>query len=289
MAYKETLRKYYRITKPGIIYGNLITATAGYLFASAWHNNYLTLLSLLIGLSLVIGCACVLNNIQDQEIDSKMARTKKRALVQKTISVKSARNYAVVLGVIGSIIIVTETNFLTLIVGLFGLLSYVVFYGMAKRRTIYSTLVGSLPGAIPPLAGYVAVTNNIDFGGILLVLILICWQLAHFYAISLYRKEEYTAAKLPVWSVVKGNASTQQQILIFVFLYSVFAASMFIFGYCGYLYLIIVGLTGIGWYLQARKSLDTLSPKDWGKKVFRSSLIVILITSIALSIGPVTF
>ncbi|HEY4964630.1 MAG TPA: heme o synthase [Candidatus Saccharimonadales bacterium] len=287
MASKSKIKTYYQLTKPGIIYGNLITALAGYLFASHWHIDLTTLIAMLVGLGLIIGCGCVLNNVIDKEIDSKMSRTKNRSIVTKQVSIKAAIIYGIILGVIGSFILFRYTNNLTAYVALFGLVSYLGFYGFAKRKTIYGTLVGAIAGSIPLLVGYTSVNNYIDLVGLILVMILACWQLSHFYAISLYRKDEYKAAKLPIWSVVKGDQSTSLQILSFIVLFTLFADSLVILGTTGFLYLMVINFIGVYWFIDSYKTKSLMVPKAWGRHVFKTSLTVLLLTSIVLALGPV--
>lgn len=280
------IKNYYHLTKPGIIYGNLISVVAGFLFASHWHNLILLIFTL-IGAALVIGCGCVINNVIDKNIDKKMKRTQKRATVTGEISIKPAIIYGVVLGITGTVILGLVVNVLSMIVALFGLFVYVVIYGIAKRKTVYGTLVGAFAGAVPPLIGYTAFSNSIDLAGILIFFILISWQLTHFYAISLYRKEDYQKAALPVWSVVKGDWSTQLQAIGFIAVFTVFSISLYFFGYTGYIYLIATFLLSIVWLWYSVLTIKKLTPKAWGKKTFTSSLFILLAISILLAIGPI--
>ena len=207
------IKDYYSLTKPGIIRGNLITAAAGFFLASKDIVDMKLLLAMLVGTSLVIASGCVLNNYLDISIDKQMARTKKRALVTGTITSKNALIFATILGLSGEIILLIFTNLLTALIGLFGLFVYVIVYGAAKRRSTHGTLVGSLSGAVPPVAGYTAVTGSLDWAALTLFLILVCWQMPHFYAIAIYRYNEYKAAGLPMLPIVKGIRATKLQIL----------------------------------------------------------------------------
>jgi len=200
------LKAYYRLTKPGIIYGNLLTAAAGFLFASKWHIVPGLFAATLAGTSLVIAAACVYNNYIDRNIDKRMARTKKRALVQGTISGKHALIFATMLGVLGFALLLAYTNTLVTVIGVIAFIDYVVLYGISKRRSVYGTIVGSISGAAPIVAGYVAVTNQFDLGALLLFFILVYWQMPHFYGIAMYRFDDYKAAGIPVLPVQKGMA-----------------------------------------------------------------------------------
>ena len=117
-------RNYYNLTKPGIIYGNLLTAAAGFLLASTGHIDLVSFAAILAGTALVIGSACVCNNVIDRDIDSRMARTRKRALVSGVIKPWQALLYALVLGAAGVAILALWTNWLTVGVGVFAFAIY---------------------------------------------------------------------------------------------------------------------------------------------------------------------
>src|SRR5476649_1640735 len=128
MAFK----RYYQLAKPGIVYGNLMTVAAGFLLASKWHVKFGLLAATLIGMGLVMASACVFNNYIDREIDKKMARTKKRALVTKVISGRKALIYASALGVVGFLTLGLGSTWLVFSLALGALVFYVVIYGYAK-------------------------------------------------------------------------------------------------------------------------------------------------------------
>jgi len=212
---REKIRAYYKLTKPGVLYGNVLTALAGFLLASHGQVDWLLFLALTSGMTLVIASACVINNYLDQDIDSKMERTKVRPLIRGDVSGKGAVIYSIVLGVVGMAILVAFTNWLVVAVGLLGFIDYVVLYGMlSKRLSIHGTLVGSISGAAPILAGYCAVSGALDVGALLVFLVLFLWQMPEFYSIAIYRQKEYAAAGVPVMSVVKGKQNTIIQIFI---------------------------------------------------------------------------
>lgn len=282
-------RTYYDLAKPGIIYGNLLTGAAGFLFASHWRGDWGTMFFMLVGLGLIVGCGCVINNVIDKDIDSLMERTKKRAIVSGHIKTKMALIYGAVLGLLGALILGLLTNGLTLAVGLFGLFIYLVPYTLSKRKTQYSTLIGAVAGAMPPLAGFVAYSGYIGGAGIVLVGLIASWQLTHFYAIALYRKKEYKAANLPIWSVVNGDWSTQLQSISFIGIFTLFGVCLFILGYTGYLFVLGILALGLGWLWYSVTLASKLTASAWGRKIFLSSLWVILITSLLLAIGPVIY
>ena len=280
------VKTYYRLTKPGIIYGNAIPLVAGFFLASRGHYNFVILIAVAIGTSLVIGGSCVLNNYIDRDIDRLMARTKKRAFVEDTINVRLALIYAVVLILAGLGILAACTNLVTVLLGIAGVYLYVVVYGIWKRRSTWGTAVGSISGALPPVAGYTAVTGRIDGGALILFLILTFWQMPHFFAIATYRREDYARAKLPVLPVAKGIAETKRQIMIYTVLFVISTLLLTVFHYTGYVYLIIAIILGAYWLDHARKAWAAPDDNKWARKMFGRSLLVLTALSVAIAVGP---
>lgn len=279
-------RDYYLLTKPGIIRGNVLVAIAAYIFGSGGDVDIMTLLGLALGTSFVIASACVCNNYIDRHIDKQMLRTKKRALAAGTISGRAALTFAFMLGLTGFAVLFTSTNWLTSAIGIVGFLTYVFAYSFSKHRTMHATLIGSIPGAMPPLAGYTAATQQLDGTAGLLFLVLVCWQMPHFYAISLFRRRDYESAHVPVLPVVRGTAATRRQIIVFIIAFIVATLSMSIFGYTGLLY--TVGMIIVsGWWLKtALNDTGRTEPETWAKRVFGVSLAVLLTFSVLLSLDP---
>lgn len=276
---------YYQLTKPGIIYANVLTGLAGYLLASRWHVKWLTLIGLILGMSLVIACACVLNNYLDRKLDAKMNRTKQRALVTGELSVRAALSYGLILGLIGFGLLIGLTNGLTVTTGVLALIFYVVIYGYAKRRSEYGTLVGTLPGAASLIAGYLAVTDKLSYALLWLLIIMVCWQMAHFYAIAVYRLKDYKAAGLPVWPVKRGLKSTKLQINMFIVGFILASICFGLLNFTGVAYSIVLALVGGYWLGLASKGFKANDDQAWAKQVFLVSLLVILTTSIMLPLA----
>ncbi len=241
----------------------------------------------LSGTALIIASACVLNNYIDRRIDAKMARTKSRALPSGLISVQNAIIFAAVLGVIGFMLLIIYTNWLTVSLGLLAYFVYIVVYGLAKRRSVHGTLLGSVAGALPPVAGYTAVSNDLNLGAGLIFLILVTWQMPHFYSIAIYRYKDYKAARLPVWPVKHGIASAKRQIIVYIFAFMAAISLPTFFGYTGIIYLMVVTSVGLLWLWRVfagyRSGDDTL----WARQCFKFSLIVILTVSLMMSVGGV--
>lgn len=281
------LKTYYRLTKPGIIYSNTIAAAAGFFLAAKGHINLLLLLTLLLGTSGIIASACVYNNYMDRGIDKKMKRTQKRALVTGEVSGRSALIFATVLGVIGFGILGLFTNILTVIVGLIGFVDYIFFYGFGKRKSVHGTLIGSISGAMPPVAGYTAVTGRLDMAVLLLFIIWVCWQMVHFYAIAVYRENDYASAGIPVLPVKKGITVTKIQMLIYTILFMVTTVLLTVYKFTGIVYLVGIGVLGLVWLFYAIKGFWVKDSITWARKMFFYSLISMLAMCVLLSVGSI--
>lgn len=282
----STFQAYYRLTKPGIIYGNLMTAAAGYFFGSPDSIDFWLLLAVMLGTSLVIASGCVFNNYLDRGIDEKMARTKKRALVTGIIPVSHALIFGTTLGVLGFSVLWAYTSPLVTVIGAVGFIDYVALYGWAKRHSVHGTLVGSIAGAMPLVAGYCAAAAEFDTAAFLLFLVMVAWQMAHFYGIAIYRRDDYAAAGVPVLPVVKGMHSAKRASVIYIAFFTVFAGLIAIYDYAGYVYLIGVMTLGVVWLTRSLRTYNLPDDKAWGRKMFGFSLIVLMCTSALLAVGP---
>lgn len=284
----ESIKRYYSLTKPGVLYGNALTVVAGYFLAAQGTFDLTLFLGVFIGSSLIIASGCVINNYLDQDIDAIMARTKKRALVSGQIKGYRAVLFSIVLGVTGLALLSFYTNTLVVILGIVGFVTYVVFYGMlSKRLSPHGTLVGSISGAIPILAGYCAVTNTIDIGAVLVFVILFAWQFPEFYAIAIYRFKEYKAAGIPLLPIVKGLRRTKIEIFIYTYLFVISSLLLTVFNYTGLVYFTVMASIGAYWVWLAFKGFSTDNDDRWARKMFRFSMIAILILCIMLAVGPI--
>lgn len=281
------IKTYYLLTKPGILFGNAITTTAGFLLASKGHIDIFLFLITLIGLSGVIASACVLNNYIDRVSDGKMIRTKNRALAKGLITGQNAIVFSLVLGFAGILILGLYTNLLAVLVAATGFFVYVVLYSFSKYLTTLGTVIGSIAGAVPPVVGYTAVSNSLDLGAAIFFLILVLWQMPHFFAIALYRLDDYTAADIPVLPVKKGITVTKIQMLLYIIAFTLAASLLTFYGYTGYTYLLITLLLSITWLWMSIQGFKTENDTLWARKMFLFSLIVITGISLAIPLDVV--
>lgn len=283
----ESIKRYYSLTKPGVLYGNALTVAAGYFLAAQGNIDAALFFAVFIGSSLIIASACVVNNYLDQDIDTIMERTKERVLVSGKIKGYRAVIFSVILGLTGVAVLALYTNPLVVLLGLIGFVTYVVFYGMlSKRLSTHGTLVGSISGAIPILAGYCAATGVIDIAAILVFIILFAWQFPEFYSIAIYRSKEYKAAGIPVLPVIKGLKRTKIEILIYTIIFVISSLLLTTFGYVGYTYFIVMAGLGGYWLWLAFKGFSTEDNDRWARRMFGFSMIIILGLCVMLSVGP---
>ncbi|PPI87709.1 protoheme IX farnesyltransferase [Candidatus Pantoea edessiphila] len=281
-------KEYLQLIKPKIIFGNLISVTGGFLLASQGIINYELLSISLIGVSLVIASSCILNNIIDRDIDKKMERTKNRVLVKGTISIENSIIYAFILGLTGFYLLYYYVNLLSMLLAIIGFTIYVIVYSFyMKRRSIYSTLVGSIAGATPPVIGYCAVTNNLDTCALILSLIFGLWQIPHSYAIAILCLKDYQLANIPVLPVIKGISTTKNHIIFYIFIFFVFTSILTASGYASYQYLTISSLVSAIWFIIALLGYRTSDNNIWARQLFVFSIFTITVLSIMMSLDSI--
>jgi len=284
------MRLYARLTKPGVTAGNVLTALAGYFLASADYGfEWRAFLGMFAGMVLVIGGACALNNYYDRDIDARMARTKTRPSVSGNLSETGMQLFAWALFIIGTLVLYGTTNILAVAIGVTGFVTYVWVYGMwAKRQSIHGMAVGAIPGALPIAGGYAAASAVIDPGLVVVFFIMLFWQFPEFYAITIYRRKEYKAAGIPAMPVVVGVRPTIIQIFIYTLLYVLSTLSLVLFGYAGIVYGVIMTIAGAYWVYIGYQGLRVKDKHAdaWARKMFRFSMVTILLLCLMLSVGP---
>ncbi|RKP56123.1 protoheme IX farnesyltransferase [Cohnella endophytica] len=272
------------LTKPRIIRLNLIAAFGGYWVASKWDHIFSwTLLWMLVGSALTMASSCVFNNYLDRELDMKMARTRDRALPQNRMTPGFVLGYGIILGITGLVVLFALVNPLSGWLGLLGMFVYVVVYTMwLKRSSTWSTSIGGISGAMPPVIGYCAVTNNVDAGAWILFALLFLWQPAHFWSLAIRRKEEYRAAGFPLLPVVKGVTRTKWQMLPYIVLLIPASVLMYSYGYVGIYFLILSVGIAVVWFVHAISGLRAKDDEKWAKADFMISINYLMIMFLAM-------
>ena len=279
------IKQYLQVTKPGIIFGNLISVIGGFLLASKGSIDYALFVSTLVGVSLVVASGCVYNNFIDRDIDKKMERTKNRVLVKGLISPKLSLVYATVLGIAGFALLYFGANPLAMWLAVMGFVVYVGVYSLyMKRNSVYGTLIGSLSGAAPPVIGYCAVTNQFDAGALILLAIFSLWQMPHSYAIAIFRFKDYQAANIPVLPVVKGISVAKNHITLYILAFMIATLMLTLGGYAGYKYLIVAAAVSVWWLGMALRGYKAENDSVWARKLFVFSIVAITSLSVMMSI-----
>ena len=280
-----SLKHFIQITKPGIIFGNVLSVAGGFFLASKGHVDFGLFLIAMIGTSLVVASGCVFNNCIDRDIDLKMERTKNRVLVQGLVSLKLALAYATVLGVVGVGMLYFKANPLAAFFAVVGFVIYVGFYSLyLKRKSVHGTLVGSLSGAMPPVIGYVAVSNSFDLAALTLLVMFSLWQMPHSYAIAIFRFNDYLAASIPVLPVKRGIRVAKRHILVYILAFVVATLMLTFCGAAGLNYLAVAAAMGMYWLYMAWTGYKAKDDTVWARKLFVFSIFTITALSVAMSL-----
>ena len=279
------IKQYLQVTKPGIIFGNLISVIGGFLLAAKGNIDYPLFGFTLLGVSLVVASGCVFNNVIDRDIDPKMERTKNRVMVKGLISPEVALVYGSLLGIAGFMMLFFGANPLAMWLAVMGFVVYVGVYSLyMKRHSVYGTLIGSLSGAAPPVIGYCAVTNEFDTGAFILLAIFSLWQMPHSYAIAIFRFKDYQAANIPVLPVVKGISVAKNHITLYIIAFMVATLMLSLGGYAGYKYLVVAAAVSVWWLGMALSGYKTENDKIWARKLFVFSIVAITSLSVMMSV-----
>ncbi len=280
-----SLKHFIQITKPGIIFGNVLSVAGGFFLAAQGHVDFMLFLATVIGTSLVVASGCVFNNWIDRDIDIKMERTKNRAMVQGLISSKVALVYATLLGVAGLGLLYVQANALAALFGLIGFIIYVGFYSLyLKRKSVHGTLVGSLSGAMPPVIGYCAVSGTFDLAALTLLVMFSLWQMPHSYAIGIFRFNDYLAASIPVLPVKRGILVAKKHILWYIVAFLAATLMLTFGGYAGMSYLAVAAAMGMYWLYMAWTGYKAKDDRLWARKLFVFSIFTITALSVMMSL-----
>jgi len=222
----STVKNYYELCKPNVVLMMLLCALVGIVLASETLVPLIDIIVPLIGIGLCSGSAAAINQIIDREADAEMDRTDKRPIPQGEISVRNASIFALTIGLLGVAILIFLVNSLTAILTILALGGYAFIYTIyLKRATPQNIVIGGLAGAAPPLLGWASVTNTIEPNALLLVLIIFIWTPPHFWALAIYRKDDYAKQSIPMLPVTHGVAFTKLQIVLYTII--LFLVSLF--------------------------------------------------------------
>lgn len=275
-------RDYLELCKPRVVLLMLLTVVVGmYLATPGWVSLSLIAYSL-VGIGFCAGSAAAINHLVDRHIDSIMARTKKRPVAHGRVSVMQALWFAIIMAVIGLFILAVYVNKLTALLTFITIIGYAgVYTGYLKRATSQNIVIGGLAGAAPPLLGWTAVTNQLDPQALLLVLIIFTWTPPHFWALAIYRFEEYKNAQIPMLPVTHGIAYTKLNIYLYTILLLVVSVLPFVVGMSGWLYLLGALALGARFLYWVHKLYKTDKPVV-AMQTFRFSIVYLMLLFVFL-------
>ena len=276
------LKSYYTLCKPNVVYMMLITAAVGMLLAQETVPSISYMFIALLGIALCSGSAAAINQVIDRNADASMNRTDKRPLPQGDISPVHASIFALVIGLLGSIILYVFVNTLTMYLTIASLIGYAFIYTVyLKRATPQNIVIGGLAGAAPPLLGWVSITNSIDPYSLLLVLIIFIWTPPHFWALAIYRKDEYAKESIPMLPVTHGVAFTKLQIVLYTIILFLVSLLPYIVLMSGVIYLVSAFiLSSIFLYYPIKLYLG--EGDEYAMKTFTYSIYYIFLIFVAL-------
>ncbi|MEX2963610.1 heme o synthase [Microbulbifer sp. TYP-18] len=283
---KTNFGRYLKVTKPGIIAGNLISVAGGFFLAARGEIDWLLFSATVIGLSLVVASGCALNNCIDRDIDARMQRTRNRVTVTGEISVRAALWHGVLLGVVGFGVLMAYTNTVSVAFAALGYVVYVGIYSLyMKRHSVYGTHVGALSGAVPPVVGYCAVTRQCDAAALILLLMFCLWQMPHAYAIAIFRYKDYEAASIPVLPVAQGIARAKWHIILYIVVFGLVTALLPLAGYTGSTFMVVACATSLWWLAMAMRGFrQGIDITRWARQVFAISIITVTALSITMAV-----
>lgn len=239
-------RAYWELTKPGVVALLMVTAVIGMFLATPGLPPLRVILLGSLGLALAMMSSAVINQVMDQRIDAVMARTRQRPLVQGRVDTRAALFFAIVLCVVSLLLLTVFINPLTAVLTFFGVIGYAGIYTLwLKRATPQNIVIGGIAGAIPPLLGWTAVTNEVHPHALLLVLIIFAWTPPHFWALAIHRRDEYAKADIPMLPVTHGLAFTKTSVLLYTIILCLTALLPYLTGMSGLIYLAGSSLLGL--------------------------------------------
>ena len=276
------LKSYYILCKPNVVYMMLITALVGMLLAQETVPSISYMFIALLGIALCSGSAAAINQVIDRSADASMNRTDKRPLPQGDISPIHASIFALVIGFLGALILYIYVNTLTVYLTIASLIGYAFIYTVyLKRATPQNIVIGGLAGAAPPLLGWTSITNSIDAYSLLLVLIIFIWTPPHFWALAIYRKDEYAKESIPMLPVTHGVAFTKLQIVLYTIILFLVSLLPYIVLMSGVIYLIsALVLSSVFLYYSIKLYLG--EGDEYAMKTFTYSIYYIFLIFIAL-------
>jgi len=266
--FQALAREYLELGKPRVVLLIVFTAVVGMFLAVPGMVPWPTLLLATLGIGLAASSAATINHVLDQRADAVMARTRARPLPTGQLNTRQAMLFALVLGVLSMLILVFGVNILTAVLTFLSLIGYAVIYTVfLKYATPQNIVIGGAAGAAPPVLGWVAVTNGVSGDALLLFLIIFVWTPPHFWALALYRQQEYAKVGIPMLPVTHGSEFTRLHILLYTIALAAVTVMPFATKMSGWFYLLGASVLNAGFIYYAarlyRRYSDALAKKTF--------------------------
>ncbi|WOH38409.1 heme o synthase [Thalassotalea fonticola] len=272
---------YFEMCKPKVVFMLLITAFVGMQLAPNETNDpalarLTTMFIAVIGIGLAASAAAIVNHLVDVNIDSKMVRTHKRPMVIGSVSSSKAKLLATLLTFTSMLLLINYINLLTAILTFAGLIGYAFIYSLyLKHTTPQNIVIGGLSGALPPLLGWTAMTNEVSINGLVLLAIIFFWTPAHFWALAIDRVDDYRKAKVPMLPVIKGVAYTKVCVIIYTLLTVLVSYIPVATGMSGAIYCVCATALG-AWFIFSAIKLKCFPTPGCAIKCFYVSIYYLL-------------
>lgn len=280
---------YITLCKPRVVVLMMITTLVGMCLATHHMLDWHVLLFANLGIALAASSAAAINHVIDRDLDRQMKRTKRRPLVQGEISSAQAYIFAACLCSLAMFILLLFVNVLTACLTFIALFGYALIYTVyLKHATSQNIVIGGLAGAAPPLLGWVAVTGHIDPQSLLLVLIIFIWTPPHFWALAIYRVDDYAKANVPMLPNTHGITYTKWSITLYTFLLFAVTLLPYAIGMLHSLYLVGALILNII-YLCYNLLLQFSSNVKWAIKSFRYSIVYLFLLFILMLVDHFNF
>ena len=273
---------YYEITKPRVVALLVLTAVVGMSLSVHGALPWQLFLPAMLGIGLLSSAAAAINHIVDEKIDAVMGRTHNRPLPGGKITTNNAIVFAATIAIIGFVMLYGLVNPLTAWLTFSGLVGYSFVYTLyLKRATPQNITIGGLAGAIPPLLGWTAMTNEIHPHALLLVLLVFTWTPPHFWALAIHRKNEYAKVNIPMLPVTHGVNFTKTQILLYTVLLFVVGLLPYLVGMSSWIYLIGAVVLNLVFFMYAWK-LKFNANENTAMDTFKFSIVHLMVLFIVL-------
>jgi protoheme IX farnesyltransferase len=269
----QRMRQFYALTKPRVTMLAVFCAVIGMFLATPGMVPWRVLFAGTAGIALLAGAAFAINCLIEQEIDAKMARTRARPLPRGELTSLQTVVFAGVIGGMGMFLLYRYVNALTMWLTFGTFVGYAIIYTiLLKPATPQNIVIGGLSGAMPPLLGWTAVTGEVAPEALLLVLIIYAWTPPHFWALALYRTEDFTRAGLPMLPVTHGQKFTRLHVLLYTLVLIASTLLPFVYGMSGWIYL-ATALVLDGMFLYYAVRIYTAYSDRLAQQTFRFSVV----------------